>query len=173
MRRWCSVLCCLALFVLAAPPPAFAQETAATVTGTVTDSTGGVLPGVVVSFKHLGTGRIFESFTGTEGGYLAPLLPIGTYEATFTLSGFQQRTVRGITLNVNDRVRVDASLAAGGVAEVVEVTGRTLTQTTTAVQNLIDSQQVQELPINNRNFAKLVELAPGVSSDFADEVSLG
>ena len=56
---------------------------------------------------------------------------------------------------------------------MVEVTGRTLVQTTTAVQNLIDSRQVQELPINNRNFAKLVELAPGVSSDFADEVSLG
>ena len=65
---------------------------------------------------------------------------------------------------------MDATLATGGVSEVVEVTGRTLVQTTTAVQNLIDSQQVQELPINNRNFAKLAELAPGVSSDLADEV---
>ncbi len=81
--------------------------------------------------------------------------------------------MRGILLNVNDRVQVDASLTTGGVSEVVEVTGRTLVQTTTAVQNLIDSRQVQELPINNRNFAKLAELAPGVSSDLADEVSLG
>ena len=56
---------------------------------------------------------------------------------------------------------------------MVEVTGRTLVQTTTAVQNLIDSRQVQELPINNRNFAKLAELAPGVSSDLADEVGVG
>ena len=173
MRRWCSTLCCLlALFALSVPAVS-AQETTATVTGTVTDSTGGVLPGVVVSLKHVATGRIFEGTTGAEGGYLVPLLPIGPYEATFTLSGFQQRTVRGLTLNVNDRVQVDASLQTGGVAEVVEVTGRTLVQTTTAVQNLIDSRQVQELPINNRNFAKLAELAPGVSSDLADEVSLG
>ena len=56
---------------------------------------------------------------------------------------------------------------------MVEVTGQTLTQSTTAVQNLIDSRQVQELPINNRNFAKLAELAPGVSSDSSDEVGVG
>ena len=152
---------------------AAAQETTATVTGTVTDQSGGVLPGVTVSLKHVATGRVSEGVTGAEGGYLMSALPIGAYEVTFTLSGFQTRTVRGVALNVNDRVQVDAALTTGGVSEVVEVTGRTLVQTTTAVQNLIDSRQVQELPINNRNFAKLVELAPGVSSDFADEVSLG
>ena len=173
MRRWCLTLCCcLVLFGLSVPA-SFAQETTATVTGTVTDQSGGVLPGVTVSLRHVATGRAYESITTAEGGYLVPLLPIGTYEATFALSGFQSRTVRGIALNVNDRVQVDAQLATGGVSEVVEVTGRTLVQTTTAVQNLIDSRQVQELPINNRNFAKLVELAPGVSSDFSDEVSLG
>jgi hypothetical protein len=173
MRRWFFTLCCCLLAIALPFSAATAQETTATVTGTVSDSTGGVLPGVVVSLKHVPTGRVFEGITSTEGGYLVRALPIGAYEATFTLSGFQARTVRGIVLNVNDRVQVDASLATGGVSEVVEVTGRTLTQTTTAVQNLIDSQQVQELPVNNRNFAKLAELAPGVSSDLADEVSLG
>ena len=78
-----------------------------------------------------------------------------------------------MTLAVNDRVRLDATLVTGGVSEVVEVTGQTQVQTTTAVQKLIDSQQVQELPINNRNFAKLAELAPGVSSDLSDEVGVG
>ena len=177
MRRLlCSVfstVCCCFALITATVPSVLAQETTATVTGTVTDASGGVLPGVVVSLKHTATGRVFEGTTSTEGGYLVRALPIGTYEATFTLSGFQTRTVRGITLNVNDRAQVDATLATGGVSEVVEVTGTTLTQTTTAVQNLIDSRQVQELPISNRNFAKLAELAPGVSSDFADEVSLG
>ena len=172
MRRWCLTLCC-SLLLISVSTPVLAQEITASVTGTVTDQSGGVLPGVVVSLKHLPTGRVFEATTNSEGGYLVPLLPIGVYEATFTLSGFQSRLVRGLTLAVNDRVQVDASLAAGGVSEVVEVTGQSLVQTTTAVQNLISSQQVQELPINNRNFAKLVELAPGVSSDFADEVSLG
>jgi hypothetical protein len=171
MRRLCFALCCSLLFAL--PLPTLAQETTATVTGTVTDQSGGVLPGVVVAFTHAGTGHVYESTTNAEGQYLAPLLPVGTYEATFTLSGFETRTVRGIALNVNDRALVDAQLTTGGVSEVVEVTGKTLTQTTTAVQTLIDSQQVEELPINNRNFAKLAELAPGVSSDLADEATFG
>ena len=134
------------------PPPSI---------GTVTDEGGGVLPGVIVSLRHVATRRTFEGMTSAAGSYLVTLLPIGEYEVTFTLSGFQPRIVRGVTLSVNDRVQIDATLATGGVSEVIEVTGRTLTQATTAVQNLIDSRQVQELPINNRNFAKLAELAPG------------
>lgn len=174
MRRWCLALCCclLAVFV-ALPPAALAQETTATLIGTVTDQSGGVLPGVTVTLRHVATGRSFEGTTSTEGGYLITLLPIGGYEITFSLSGFQPRMVRGVTLAVNDRVQINATLETGGVSEVIEVTGRQLTQATTAVQNLIDSRQVQELPINNRNFAKLAELAPGVSSDLADEVGVG
>src|SRR5688572_6248595 len=107
MRRWCFILCCCFVLFGLTVPAAFAQETTATVTGTVTDQSGGVLPGVSVSLRHVATGRVFEGTTTLEGGYLVPLLPIGTYEATFALSGFQSRTVRGITLNVNDRVQVD------------------------------------------------------------------
>ena len=174
MRRWCLTLCCCLTVLAFQFTPAFAQETTATATGTVTDQSGGVLPGVTVSFKHVPTGHLFESVTNSEGNYLAPLLPIGPYEVTFTLSGFQSRVIQGIALAVNDRVKVDATLSPGGVSEVVTVTGRTqITQTATAVQELIDSQRVQELPINNRNFAKLAELAPGVSSDLADEATFG
>ena len=60
MRRWCSILCCCLLCLSSLLPTAIAQETTATVTGTVTDQSGGVLPGVVVSLKHVGTGRVFE-----------------------------------------------------------------------------------------------------------------
>ena len=173
MRRSCLVLCSyLALFALVTPA-AFAQETTATVGGMVTDQSGGVLPGVTVSLKHLTTARVYETVTGTEGVYYLPLLPIGSYEVTFSLPGFQPRVVRGVDLAVNDRVRLDAILQTGGVSEVVQVTGQTQVQTTTAVQKLIDSKQVQELPINNRNFAKLTELAPGVSSDLSDEIGVG
>jgi hypothetical protein len=173
MRRWSFTVCCCLIALTAVPPAASSQETTATVIGTVTDQSGAVLPGVVVSLRHVATGRTFESVSSAEGGYLVTLLPIGQYEMTFSLSGFQSRVVRGVTLAVNDRVQIDTSLSAGGVSEVVEVTGRVLPQATTAVQNLIDSRQVQELPINNRNFAKLAELAPGVSSDLADEVGVG
>ena len=172
MRRWCLSLV-VPLLLSLFPTTAHAQETTATVVGTVTDASGGVLPGVTVSLRHTATGRTFDTVTSGEGGYVATLLPIGAYEITFTLSGFQGRTVRGVTLAVNDRVQIDATLAPGGVSEVIEVTGQVLPQATTAVQNLIDSRQVQELPINNRNFAKLAELAPGVSSDLADETGFG
>ena len=174
MRRWCWTLSCLLALLVGLPAaPVHAQETTATIAGMVTDQSSAVLPGVGVTFRHVPTGRVFETTTGSEGVYFMPLLPIGAYEVTFTLAGFQPRTVRGVVLAVNDRVRVDATLATGGVTEVVEVTGRSLVQTTTAVQELIGSRQVQELPINNRNFAKLAELAPGVSSDLADEVGVG
>jgi hypothetical protein len=173
MRCTFRVLCYCFVLILGSTPPIAAQETTATIIGTVTDQSGGVLPGVTISLRHVPTGRTFEAVAGAEGNYLATLLPIGEYEITFTLSGFQSRVVRGVTLAVNDRVQIDTSLATGGVSEVVEVTGQLLPQATTAVQNLIGSRQVQELPINNRNFAKLAELAPGVSSDLADEVGVG
>src|SRR4030095_8141307 len=125
MRRWFVALCCSFALLTLTAPLAVAQETTATLAGMVTDQSGGVLPGVVVSLKHLPTGRVIEITTGSEGVYHLPLLPIGAYEVTFSLSGFQPRVFRGVTLAVNDRVRLDATLVTGGVSEVVTVTGQT------------------------------------------------
>ena len=80
---WCLTVCCLLLFAPSfTTATAIAQETTATVTGTVTDQSGGVLPGVSVSLRHVATGRVAEGISGAEGGYLLPALPIGAYEAT-------------------------------------------------------------------------------------------
>ena len=70
MRRWCFALsCCLfVLLSVVVPPEAFAQETTATVVGTVTDQSGGVLPGVTVTLRHVATRRSFEGTTSTQGG---------------------------------------------------------------------------------------------------------
>jgi hypothetical protein len=154
--------------------PAYAQETTATITGVVTDDTGAVLPGVSVVARHLATGRSFEVVSTSTGAYTATLLPIGTYDLTFSLSGFQPLTIKGITVNVNDRVDVNGKLKVGGLAESIEVKAETMmVQPTPAVQNLVDAKQVQELPLNNRNFVQLATLAPGVSSDLPDEVGIG
>ena len=168
-----ALVLCAFLTILPIPRLADAQETTGTIIGTVQDESGAVLPGVTVTLKHVRSGQTFERVTTTEGLYTAPLLPIGEYEVTFTIPGFQTRVVRGIALSVNDRVVVDGKLAVGGVSEVVEVTGRSLVQPTAAVQSLVDSTRVQELPLNNRNFALLATMAPGVSSDLADEVGVG
>lgn len=160
--------------VLLVAAPVFSQETTATITGVVTDESGGVLPGVTIVAKQIATGRTFMVISSATGAYTNTSLPIGAYDVAFTLPGFQSLTVKGITLNVNDRVTVNGKLKVGGVAEVVQVTTeRQVVQANPAIQHLVDSRQLQELPLNNRNFVQLATLAPGVSSDLPDEVGIG
>jgi hypothetical protein len=163
MRYRLPILFAVLILASIAVPPVIAQETTGTIIGTVTDASGGVLPGVTITVRHLGTGQTVERITSAEGLYTVPLLPVGAYEVSFNLSGFQPRVVRGLILSVNDRIVVDAQLAVGGVSEVVEVTSRSLVQPIPAVQALVDSTRVMELPINNRNFVLLAKLAPGVA----------
>ncbi|HZR23289.1 MAG TPA: carboxypeptidase-like regulatory domain-containing protein [Vicinamibacterales bacterium] len=170
MRRAYLCMVLVAAFAIAAS----AQETTGTITGTASDQTGAVLPGVTVTVKNTDTGTQRSVVTNTEGVYVATLLPVGAYEVTFELSGFQSQTVRGITLHVNDRQQIDGRLSVGGVAENVTVAAaRELVQPIAALQTTMGSKQVQELPLNNRNFVQLAVLAPGVSSDLSDEVGVG
>jgi hypothetical protein len=169
--KWRAVLVLLLLGGFVAP--AVAQETTGTIQGTVTDQTGGVLPGVTVVVKHVQTGRTAEVVTNEQGQYTAPLLQPGTYEISFSLAGFQTTSVKGIELHVNDRLDIPGKLGVG-VSESIEVSATTsYVQPTAAVQSLMGPTQVQELPLNNRNFVQLATLVPGVSSDLSDEVGIG
>lgn len=151
-----------------------AQETTATLTGTVSDQTGAALPGVAISARDSARGLTKETHSGAGGGYTLPFLAVGQYEVTFSLAGFQPRVVRDVRLHVNDRRVLDATLAVGTQQEIVEVTGSpTQAQATPSVQTLMGSTQVQELPLNNRNFVQLATLVPGVSSSLSDEVGIG
>ena len=162
------------LLAAAVSTTASAQETTGTITGSVTDQTGAVLPGVSITLRNTNTDLSRTVVTNENGSYTATLLPIGTYEVTFQLQGFQQVTIRNVTLHVNDRLQLDTKLTLGGVAENVEVTAaRGLVQPVAALQSTMTSTQVQELPLNNRNFVQLATLAPGVSSDLSDEVGVG
>ncbi len=165
----------VAVAVLAAlARPLAAQETTGTILGAVTDQTGAALPGVAVVVKHVETGRTVELVSNESGRYSVPLLQPGTYEVTYTLSGFQPVTVKGIVLHVNDRLEVNQKLGVNAVSESIEVSAATsFVQPTPAVQNLMGPIQVQELPLNNRNFVQLATLVPGVSSDLSDEVGIG
>ena len=93
---------------------------------------------------------------------------------TFNLSAFKPVTVRGVKLSVNDRLEVNGTLGVGGLEETIEVSAATqFVQPSPAVQTLMGPTQVQELPLNNRNFVQLATLVPGVSSDLGDEVGVG
>ena len=153
---------------------ATAQETTGTIQGVVVDQSGAVLPGVTVVAKHVQTGRMSEATSNKAGAYSFTSLQPGSYEVTFTLSGFQPVTVRGIELHVNDRLEINRKLGVGGVSETVEVSAASqFIQPSPAVQTLMGPTQVQELPLNNRSFLQLATLVPGVSSDLGDEVNFG
>src|SRR6266550_685609 len=170
MRRLGSIM----LLVAAMHAAASAQETTGTITGVTTDSTGGVLPGVTVTVKNTNTGTSRTVVTNESGLYTASLLPIGVYEITFDLQGFQPVTRRDIALHVNDRLQVDGRMAIGGVGKaVVAGAASPLIQPIAALQTTMGARQVQALPLNNRNFVQLATLAPGVSSDLTDEVGVG
>lgn len=151
-----------------------AQEITGTITGVVTDQSGAILPGVTVTATQVQTSLVKEAITSADGLYSLSYLPVGTYDVAFTLSGFKNFTAKAIEVHVNDRLTLDAQLTVGDLSEVVEVVAAgTLIQSTPAVQSLMGATQVQELPLNNRNFSQLASLVPGVNSSLPDEVGVG
>lgn len=152
----------------------FAQEeTAATVTGQVTDSTGAVIQGasVVVTNKDTNSERRVQ--TNEDGNYVVTPLTPGSYTVTVEQTNFK-RYVQTVTLNAKDRRAIDVVLEAGDITQTVLVTDEApLLQESPTGQALVSGAQVRELPLNNRDFMKLTELVPGVSSDLSDETALG
>ena len=155
VRRMLAVVAVLALPVLG-----FAQE--ATLTGSISDSTGGVLPGVTVVAVNQATGNRFETVTDERGAYRIPAR-VGAYEITAQLQGFTTVTRSGITLLAGQTASVDMQLAPSTVQETVTVTAEAplINVTTSSLGGNVDPRQVQELPVNGRNWMQLAVLAPG------------
>ncbi len=119
MRRQIPWVLAIAI-VLALPGASYAQE--ATVTGTITDSTGGVLPGVTVTATNTDSGNTFVAVTDSAGVFRLPLR-IGTYQFTAELAGFSTVTRSGIEMQINQRAVLNLQLAPSTVQETVQVTG--------------------------------------------------
>ena len=153
------ILVSAVLTILAVPVVARAQE--ATVNGTVTDSTGGVLPGVTIKAVNEASGNSFEAVTDARGAYRLAVR-IGGYQITATLVGFGTVS-RSLELLVGQTTVVDLRLAPSTVQESVTVTGEAplISTTTSSVSGNIDPKQMSELPVLGRNWMSLVLLAPG------------
>ncbi|MBI4443016.1 MAG: TonB-dependent receptor [Acidobacteria bacterium] len=162
--RWPNLLMLSMLFLFAATAPAFAQTSSATISGTVMDSTGAVVPGAEVTVKNVDTGTTRVLTTNERGRYVAPQLLSGNYEVSASSAGFQTEIHRGITIAVGREAVVDFSLRVGAVTETVEVTGEApLVETTTSTTSgLVAEETVRELPLNSRNFTDLMDLSPNV-----------
>ncbi len=149
------------------------DETAATINGQVTDSSGATVANASVVAASTETGASRTVQADDNGNYsISPLIP-GQYTITVEQSGFK-RYVQNITLNVKDRRQVAIVLEVGAISETVTVTDEPpLVQESPTGQTLINNKQIVEIPLNNRDFTKLLELVPGISSDLTDETSLG
>jgi carboxypeptidase family protein/TonB-dependent receptor-like protein len=150
------------------------EETAATVSGQVTDSTGAIVVGATVVITNDANGQERRVQTNEDGRFVISPLSPGSYTLVVEQTNFKRHVQTGVVLNVKDRRQLNVALEAGNVSEVVTVTGEELVvQDSPTGQTLISGTQVLEIPLQNRDFTKLLELAPGISSSLDDETGLG
>ncbi|MEE8350067.1 MAG: carboxypeptidase regulatory-like domain-containing protein, partial [Acidobacteriota bacterium] len=144
----------------------FAQETTAIISGTVTDESGGIIPGVSVEATNVDTGITRTVTTGDEGRYQLANLSVGNYEVQASLPGFQTGVRDGITLTIGREALVDFALSVGEISQRVTVTGDApLVETTRSVlTDLVGKQQIEDLPLNGRSYTQLALLQPGVTT---------
>jgi hypothetical protein len=145
-------------------PNAFAQDSRGVILGTLTDSTGGILPGVAVTVTNEGTNVSVNLVTDAKGAYQARNLNSGTYSVTAKLDGFKTAVKRGVVVTVGDAIPIDLVLSTGGVAEVVVVTAEApILDTVSGVTGTtVTSKQIAELPLGDGTAYMLTRLAPGI-----------
>ena len=161
------------IFVLVAALSLSAQTFRGTILGTVTDPSGAVISGAKVTVKNVGTGLERTAQTSADGSYSIPELPIGIYTVSVVQTGFQTFVATGVTVDVATERRVDAALKAGQVSSVVEVAGDLLPQVETTSAELggtLTADTIESLPVNGRDYQKLIYLNPGVAGS-PDQIS--
>jgi hypothetical protein len=166
----------LSLVVLSLSAASLAQQLAATLTGTVTDASGAVVPNANITVHSIETGADVRSVTASStGDFNITNIPAGRYTVTVKSEGFQTFAASDVILNVAEKHTLNVQLKAGKVSESVEVTAEnTPIQTTTAEESgTVTGEQVRELALNNRNFEQLVLLQPGVANQLPDKVGFG
>jgi hypothetical protein len=145
-----------------------AQATTASLSGRVLDSTGGVLPGANVTVINTSTGvTAWSGVADDQGLYAAPSLPVGTYDVTASFEGFKTVAVKGVPLTVGQHARVDLPLPPGAMQETLDVTGERsgqLESQSSSMGLVVDTAQVQNLPLASRAILNLLSLVGGVSA---------
>ena len=165
----CRIFLLLPLVLLLASLPGRAQQNS-TITGTVLDKAGAVIPGAEVTLTQQQTGFATKQVSNESGNFTFNGLNVGTYDLKATAKGFNAYLEKGIVVNVSQTTRVDATMAVGNVDETVTVQSDVLTVQTDSnvVSTLVSEEQITEIATENRNFAALVALGLGVSSTLPD-----
>ncbi|MFZ0592639.1 MAG: carboxypeptidase regulatory-like domain-containing protein, partial [Bryobacteraceae bacterium] len=168
---------CFALVVvfLGSAIGALAQESS--ITGSVRDSGGAVIPNATVAITNVEQAFTRTAISNASGDYLVSGLPAGTYDITVKAPGFEQFQVKGLVLRVAEKARADAPLTVGQISTEVTVAGIQAAQVQTEsaeLSGVITNKQIDQLVLNGRNFTQLVTLIPGVSNQTGqDEGTVG
>src|SRR5215470_10320869 len=147
---------------------AFTQAviTVAQLNGTVRDTTGSVVANAAISLRNLDTNRTYTATSDSSGFYIVPNLPPGSYDLNVTFTGFEPYAQSNIQLRVGQTATLDVTLGVQGRRETVEVTAETpaIEPTRTELSNVIETNQIQTLPISGRLFTDFALLTPGVTT---------
>ena len=151
----CVVFSCLSLS---------AQQITGNIRGTVTDPSGAVVVGAAVTARQTETGLSRETITDRSGSYVLLELPVGHYHLQVEAKGFQEYLQDGITLNVDETAAVSARLALGSEKQqvLVRADAELIEPTVTSMGKVVEQQELEDLPLNGRNFSQLGLLQPGV-----------
>ena len=143
--------------------PVSAQVDHASLSGTITDSSGALVQNAKVETVSIETGFRRQTFTSSAGTYQIPGLPIGAYAVTVTKEGFKPLEFKNVELAVGQPRTIDGTLTVGPTTDAVEVSAEleTLNRTSAEVGGLVEAAQIKEIPVDGRNWASLMLLAPG------------
>lgn len=166
MKRWSSLAFLIALTVALIATPLSAQKTTGTISGVVSDPTGAVVPEATVRITNIDTGLIRTVTTNEMGEYVAPDLPNGNYHVTVTQANFKEAVISNVEVHVASTALVNVQLQMGNTSEQVTVEANVIQVQIDSAQlgEVVLSGQVQDLPLNGRNFVALTQLQPGVAA---------
>jgi hypothetical protein len=170
IRRAALAMATCAVVLFLSVSPSRAQVDAGAVLGAVTDASGAEVRGATVTLTNEGTSATLSTTTGSDGGYKFTPVTIGKYTVTTNFQGFTTMTERHVTVNVGAEVVINFALKPGAVTETIEVASTTpvLETQDASVGQVVDSRNVDSLPLNGRNFTFLAQLAAGVNTPQAD-----
>ena len=153
---------CICLAAMLMGSPLSAQSTFGSISGTVTDASGAAVADAQVTLTNLGTSAKQTYTTGADGLYQFVNLNPGAYRVDFEKAGFKHTKRDSVAVQVQQAVRIDATMEVGAVTQTVEVTAETplLQPTTTSLGQVIDERKTNEIPLNGRNVFSLITLSP-------------
>jgi hypothetical protein len=174
--RLAAVLLLSFVAALAVARPLFAQSAGTgSLTGTVTDSSGAVVPNVTVTATSVGTGQSYPATTGADGAYRFSLLPPGKYNVKFEAPQFKTVESLAATVDVTETTVLNQTLQVGGQTQIVQVEATTqgVDTATSTLGTLVSGKEITSLPLTSRNYTQVLDMSAGVSASVNDAAVLG